>query len=393
MKKHLVIVGGGFAGIKLARSLARKKLYTITLISDKDTFSYYPELYKAATGYSDESAMPVTDLLGNMQDLVFVHAKAEKIDRKARTITTEDKHVFKYDYAVFALGVVTNYFGIPGLAEFSENIKTTEQLHKFRHDIHEEFMDNKRPDRDYVVVGAGATGVELAGAMRSYLVKVAQKHGVAHPHISLKLVEASPRVLGRMSEKAGRRADGRLRKLGVDIMTSAKMESVSDKGAVINGKEVPSQIIIWTAGVSNNPFFEANKDEFPFGGHGRIAVNEYLQVDRHVYVLGDNADTQYGGLALTAVRDAAYLAKSFTRLAHGQAPRPYKQKKPITVIPVGTGWALVEWYGFVFGGLLGSLLRVLGDIKGYMDIMPWRDVAKTWFKSEEKEEDCPICNK
>ncbi|HEV2412467.1 MAG TPA: FAD-dependent oxidoreductase [Candidatus Saccharimonadales bacterium] len=392
MKKHLLIVGGGFAGIKLARDLAHSDLYRITLISDETNFRYYPTLYRSATGHSNlESCIPLDMLLADDPQIKFVQASVKSIDRSKKELTAKDRQVFKYDICVLAIGVVTSYFGIPGLEKYSHNIKTFEGLRQLRRDLHEEFIDESRPDKNYVIVGAGATGVELAAVLRSYLKKVARNHKARSDKITLELVEAAPRILGRMSDRAAFLSQNRLKHLGVKIMTGSKVGGETHDKLMVNGRSLATHTVIWTAGVTNNPFFEANKSQFTFGPHGRVAVNAYMQVDDSLYVIGDNAETKYSGLALTAVRDAAYLSKNLKRLANGRKPRVYKPKKTIVVLPEGESWALVEWRGITFGGLLGALLRLAADLKGYMDIMPWPTAVKIWFKGMESEENCPIC--
>src|SRR6266567_4631786 len=172
--KHIVIIGGGFGGIKTARYLAKHpNLFRVTLISDQDRFRYYPALYRTATGHSmRESYIPLAQLLKNLPNLEFIHKKVTTIDRTTKTITLDDTTTINYDTAVFAMGVMTSYFNIPGIEEFSHGLKTIEQIEQLHHDLHEEFIDDNLPDKNYVIVGAGPTGVELAASLRSYLQQI-----------------------------------------------------------------------------------------------------------------------------------------------------------------------------------------------------------------------------
>ena len=128
------------------------------------------------------------------------------------------------------------------------------------------------------------------------------------------------------------------------------------------------------------------------GGHGKVAVNQYMQVDPNVYVIGDNPDTPHSGLALTAVRDAAYVGESLIAEHYGSEPRPYRQKAPIAVVPIGKDWSIVEYKGLAFGGWIGGLLRYAADLVAYHDIMPLGMAITTWRSGSKIQAQCPICS-
>lgn len=392
--KHIVIVGGGFGGIKAVRKLSKHPdLFKITLISDQDRFQYYPALYRTATGHSmRESYIPITELLSDLPNVEFVHKKATSIDRAKKTITLEDKTNVTYDAAIFALGVVTSYFSIPGLEKFSHGLKTVHQMEQLHHDLHKEFTDDNQPDKNYVVVGAGPTGVELAASLQSYLQQIAKAHKAKSEKITLEVIEAAPRVLPRSSEHVSRLVTKRLTNLGVKVMTGEKVEAETADSLTVSGRSIPTHTVIWTAGVTNNPFYAENKSQFDINERGKVNVNDKMQVDESVYVIGDNANTPYAGLALTAVRDASYVSGQLVQWAKGHSLQPYHQKKPITVVPVGKNWAIVEYGPLVFAGWLGSLLRKVADLVAYKEIMPLGEALKLWSERGVFEDDaCEVC--
>lgn len=394
--QHIVIVGGGFGGIKLARELAKDpSLFKITLISDEDSFRYYPALYRTATGFSKrESYLSIDLLVHDLKNVTFIQGKLTKIDRKNRTLTLADKTTVIYDRAVLAMGVVTSYFGIPGMQEYSHGLKTIEQMEELRHDLHEEFVDDRMPDKNYVVVGAGPTGVELSASLKGYLKQVAKWHKARSSKITLELIEAAPRVIPRSSGRASHITEKRLKKLGVKVMTGKKVEAETPTSLKVSGRTLPTRTVIWTAGVTNNPFYANNKDQFALSERGKVKVNEYMQVDENLYVIGDNADMPYAGLALTAVRDGRYVAKQLVRQAKGKSLKPYHQKRPIAVVPVGPRWAVVEYGPIAFGGWFGGLLRWLADLVAYKDIMPLTQAISLWYDSKPYEDsDCDVCMK
>ena len=226
-KKHLVIVGSGWAGLKIARQLKKVPQHKlrITLVSDINYFRYSAALYRVATGNREKEAIiPLSEILDDLPNVEFKKATVKKIDRKNRTIATSGGEIIHYDYAVLAIGTITNYFNIPGLDKWSYSIKTSTELRKFRTHLHQELVDEHAPDKNYVVVGAGPTGVELSAALTSYMKQVSRKHGLARRRITVSVIEAADRVLPISKPKVSASVEKRLRKLGVRVMLKKKVE-------------------------------------------------------------------------------------------------------------------------------------------------------------------------
>jgi NADH dehydrogenase len=297
--------------------------------------------------------------------------------------------VLDYDILVLGLGVVTNYFGIPGMQEYSYSIKSLEEIRRFKSHLHQQLADHRQPDLNYVIVGAGPTGIELAGALPEYLANIMRWHGIkrSKPHIDL--IEAAPRLLPRMPKDVSAMVKRRLKKIGVRLYTSQAVQGVSAEELTVNGKPIRSHTVIWTAGVTNHPFFRENN--FMLTPRGKVATDMYLQAEDNIYVIGDNANTPYSGMAQTALLDGAYVAESLKRRANGQDPRGYKVKKPITVIPVGERWATVIWGKVHLYGIIGWALREMADLIAFADYQPWWKAGKQWLTGFEAEEVCDVC--
>lgn len=391
-KFHVVIVGGGFAGVKLARELAGAEGVTMTFISDQLNFRYSPALYRTATGHRNkESSVPLKMLVGDIPNLHLIHARVVKIDRDKQIITTGGDTEYDYDYAVFALGVVTSFFGIEGLDKFAYGIKSIEEVDHLRAHIHEQLLNNHALEKHYVVVGGGPTGVELAGALRYYLSRMAKRHNIKRHKVHIDLIEAADRVLPNASIKASRLARRRLQKLGVKVKTNCRVRSETETTLVAGNQSIPTHTVIWTAGVTNNPFYKANPDQFRFDDHGKIIVDGYLRVDDHTFVIGDNAATPYSGLALTAIHNAGYVADYLKRTAHDKNIPAYHPFQPISAVPVGPRWSVVQWRGRTFGGFIASLVRLFADLVGYMDVMGLKRAVRLWLRRYTYEENCPVC--
>jgi NADH dehydrogenase len=392
-KKRLVIVGGGFAGVRLARKLSGQDNLDITLISDRSYFAYYPQLYHTATGGDDdESALPLRELL-NDTSVTLLHEAVTDIGVHPHTVTLTSGKIIPYDYAVLAMGVVTNYFGIKGLEENVFNIKSLEGAEKFKAHLHTELIENGKMDPNYVVVGAGPTGVELAATLGTYLNRVARSHKIKKPSYKVDLVEAAPRVLPRSSETVSAKVHKRLTKLGVNVMTEAVVEGATANELQLKGNDLATHTVVWTAGVANHPFFKAHTDSFKLAEKGgRVEVNEHLEGAADVYILGDNAATPFGGLAQTAINDANFVARDISARLNGRNRPVYKPRRPITVTPVGSGWAVVERGTFHMTGRLGWWLRRLADLIAYHDIQPWSKAVKVWLRNRVREDNCKICD-
>jgi NADH dehydrogenase len=391
-KPRILVVGGGFAGVRAARRLSSASHLDVTLISADDSFAYFPQLYHSATGGArTESSIPLADIMGD-RAVKLVKDTITKLDPAEQTVTGASGAVYPYEELILALGSVTNYFGIQGLPEFSYDIKTITGAERFKHHLHQELIEDKKPDLNYVVVGGGPTGVELSAALGSYLHRITRLHGLAKPKYQIELVEAAPRILPRSPESVSARVQRQLESLGVKVMTGSVVEAETADALKLKGESIASKTVVWTAGVSNNPFFKANAEQFALAKNGKVEVDEHLQAHPHVYVIGDNAATQFSGLAQTAISDADFVAIDIRHALAGSRRPAYKPVAPINVIPAGERWAAAQWGPVNIYGYPGFILRRLADLVGYADIESWPRAAMVWLEDSRREDGCPICS-
>lgn len=387
----ILIVGGGFAGVRAALSLGRRDDLAVTLISATDTFAYYPQLYHAATGGSRaEAAIPLVELLAGTNVKIIVDT-INLIDTDDHTVTGASGEAYPYGQLILATGSVTNYFGIPGLPEFSYDIKTIDGALAFKKHLHQQLVDGKKPELHYSIIGGGPTGIELSAALSEYMERIVALHGVSAPKYRIELVEAESRLLPRSSEAHAKRIQDRLQKLGVHVMTNAVVEGETVDRLQLKGESIKTRTVVWTAGVANNPLFRNNADAFTLAKNGRVEVNEFMEAATDVYVIGDNAATPHGGLAETAVGDARFVAADILRKLAGTKRKARKQSMPTGIIPVGNGWAAVEHGSWHFYGYFGWLLRRVGDFIGYSDIESLPRALRVWRLDNVRQDACPIC--
>jgi NADH dehydrogenase FAD-containing subunit len=156
---------------------------------------------------------------------------------------------------------------------------------------------------------------------------------------------------------------------------------------MVSGNSIDSRTVIWTSGVANHPFYKNNAEHFEFAKNGRIVVDEYMQAAKNVYVIGDNAATQFTGLAQTALHDALFVASNLKRQAQHKTLKKYKAVMPPVVVPVGENWAVFEWRGLRLYGWIASLLRRAADFIGYSDMLPLGQALGVWRASTIMEDD------
>ena len=185
-----------------------------------------------------------------------------------------------------------------------------------------------------------------------------------------------------MSEKASALVAARLKSLGVHVETNKKVEAETADSLIVSGRPIKSHTVIWTSGVTNNPFFKNNAEQFNLSPNGKVVVDKHMRADKHVYVIGDNAFTQYSGLAQTALHDGIFVAKHILRKSN----RKYKAKLPPVVVPIGKDWAIFEYKKIRFGGWLGAMIREAADFVGYRDILPFGRALGVWRAQKVKQE-------
>lgn len=382
--KRIVVAGGGFAGVKAALNLCTIPNYEVTLISDKSIFEYHAALYRASTGRSVlEVSVPLSDIFRS-KPITLIQSSAESIDAAKKQITTEDGWHYDYDEAIFALGSVTEYFGIKGLSEFSFALKSANDAARLRNHLHHALVTGE-VDLNYVIVGAGPSGVELAGELVSYLKRIRRRHKIDRP-FSVSLVEAAPRVLPALSERVSRQASRRLEKLGVTTFTGTAIKAETANQLKLPEGTIKTHTVIWTAGMTANPFFGDNPKVFKLGRGHRVEVDEHLQAAPNVYVLGDSADTAESGWAQTALYDAKFV----TNIIKGKSLR-YKPPQPIGAIPIGAKWCLVAGRRRLYRGYPGWIIRCYLDWQLYSNILPWPLAIQAWVSGTQRAEACPIC--
>lgn len=380
LKKRILILGGGFAGIQVAHDLAKKNIKNaeVILISNKSYFEYYPGLYRVVTGASPiEVCVPLVEILRKNVDVVV--DTVSSVDLQNKKVATASGEIYEYDLLVIALGSQTAYFGIPGLEELSLGFKSASQAMELRHHINKLFKthaDHKAEDLvshfHFVVVGGGPSGVEVAGDLSVFIKKLAKIYNIKQSLISLDIVEGNPRLLPMMPESVSKKIEKRLKKLGVHIMTNRRLLKEEIEEIYLAGITMKTKTVIWTAGTELAPVLRGIQGlSFAEKGQKRTLVNEYLEAkgfDR-VYVLGDAADTPYAGLAQTAIYDGKFVARDIFNILSSRTRQKYNPKKVSFAIPVGDNWGALVIGRLKIYGYFAYIVRHIIDFKYFAEIL------------------------
>lgn len=392
----VVIVGGGFAGLKLAMSL-RHSDFQVILLDKNNYHQFQPLFYQVATAGLEPSAIsfPLRKIFHGAANMSFRMGEAESVNTKEKRLYTDIGYI-DYDYLVLAMGADTNYFGAKNIEYYSSPMKTVSEALYIRNKIISNYeraitladMDIRKSLMNMVIVGGGPTGVELAGAMADLRNNVLPKD---YPELNFKnmkvvLIEAGPKLLGAMSEQAQSSALRYLEELGVEVLLSAKVLDYDGKAVSLEARpSIETQTLLWAAGIKPNRI--EGFDPGQYSGNGRMLVNEYNQLigSEGVFVLGDQCLLPEGGfpkghpqVAQVAIQQAKRLSKNLFRQRKGQSLVPFKYKDLGSMATVGRKLAVVDLPFIKFQGFLAwitwlfvHLMAILGVKNKVFIFLDW----------------------
>lgn len=388
MTHRILIVGGGFGGVTVARHLGKKHLpgVEITLLTDRPWLEYYGVLYRLIRGaHPSQACIPLKMILPD--GVTVAIDRATSVDVASKTVTGE-KATYGYDQLVLAPGAEPAYFGIPGMKEHSLTVAHAGHALRLRDDIRAVIEAMKAaPEAErkklgtFAVIGAGATGVEMSGDMLHEARELATAAGLDPSLVTVDLIEAADRVLPITEPACSAKTLARLKKIGVNVMLQTAVES-AEKGKLLlkGGGAIEAGMILWTAGVKAHGML-AGVAGMELDKRGRAVVDERLKAKgvADVFVLGDAASTQYAGMAQTAIDDGVFVANVIAAERAGKTAPTYAPRPPAYAIPAGPNWAAVKYMFIRAYGFPGYVLRRLADIHVYMLVMPWRFIHQAYF--------------
>ncbi|AUC76776.1 NAD(P)/FAD-dependent oxidoreductase [Olleya sp. Bg11-27] len=367
---RIVIIGGGFAGIALAKKLSKQEVQVVLL--DKHNYhTFQPLLYQVSTGglEPDSIAYPIRKVLQDFTNFYFRLAKVSEIDTVKNTIQTNIGEL-KFDYLVVASGSKTNYFGNKSIENNSMEMKTIPQSLNLRSLILENFEEalltsdlNRRIAlMSFVIVGAGPTGVELAGALAEIKKGILPKD---YPDLDTRLaqihlIQSGDTILKTMSPKASKKAEDFLEQLGVNVWKNVRVTSYDGTTVTTNSDlTFDSETVVWAAGVKGAAIKGLDAEQF-VSRSNRILVNEFSQVKGldHIFAVGDvaqmSSETVPHGhpmMAQPAIQQGKLLGDNILKLLEGKPMTPFVYKDRGSMATIGRNRAVVDLPKFKFQGV------------------------------------------
>jgi NADH dehydrogenase len=387
MKKQVVIIGGGFGGLRAARALKAAPV-DVTLIDRRNYHLFQPLLYQVATGSLSpgDVAAPLRSVLSRQKNTRVLLGDVVDIDPASRRVVLADGAEFPYDALIVAAGSQSSYYGHDNWRQWAPSLKSVEEATSIRHkifyafEVAERLSDpvQRRAWLTFVIVGAGATGVELAGALGEIARQTLKNDFRSiHPEEArIILMDGAPRVLPPFPEDLSRKAERSLAKLGVQVMTGVMVKDIDKEGLVFAGpnnagtERLEARTVIWAGGVTVPAFAKtlAKRMNAATDKTGRIKVNADLTVPDHpeTFVIGDLAvapgpdGKPLPGVAQVAMQQGTYAAKVIVRRLRGQkALPPFKYLDKGSLAVIGRASAVASVFGLHLAGLPAWLIWAL----------------------------------
>jgi NADH:ubiquinone reductase (H+-translocating) len=352
---HVVILGAGFAGLAAARALRRAPV-RITIVDRRNHHLFQPLLYQVATAALNPAdiAYPIRSVLRSQQNARTILARVTGIDLAQRRVDLLDGSL-TFDYLLVATGATHSYFGKDEWEAWAPGLKTIEDALEIRRRVLSAFEAAERLPDDthlletltFVVVGAGPTGVELAGALSEIgRLTVAKDFRRFDPRrLRVVLVEGADRVLPPYSPRLSADAQRQLERLGVEVRTAARVTKIDQSGVWLGEEHIAARTVLWAAGVSASPLGKALG--VPVDRAGRVTVEPDLSVPGHanVFVVGDLmnllvAEKSLPGIAPVALQSGHHAAKNIRALAEGRPTKPFHYRDKGSLATIGRAAAV-----------------------------------------------------
>jgi NADH dehydrogenase len=394
-RPHVVIIGAGFGGLRVARRLQGTPV-EVLLIDRHNHHTFMPLLYEVATAglTAGDIAQPVRAIVRGARNIRFRLGEVTKIDLDAREVIMGGSAV-PYDYLVVAAGTVTNYFGIASAERHAIGLKDLSEANLIRNRIIRHFerasIETDRTARAWlmtiVVVGGGPTGVEMAGALAELRRHVLKRD---YPDLDMResrivLLEATDRLLPAMPSRLQRKALEQLRELDVDVRLGAPVTDVTERTVTLaDGATIHASNVVWVTGTRGSPV--AHEIGIDVGPGGRIAVTHALQLPgrSEAYAIGDVAllaapdGHPYPMLAQVALQQGDLAARNILRSLRGQRPIRFRYRDRGTMATIGRRMAAAHVFGLQFSGsvawmlwLVVHLLAIIGLRNRALVLLNW----------------------
>lgn len=374
MATHVVIVGGGFAGITAAKNLSSKD-FKVTIIDKSNHHLFQPLLYQVATAALSpgDIAVPIRSVFTKQKNINVVLGKVVSISKKDRAVQLADGDLFSFDYLIVATGAKYNYFGNDDWEKNAAGLKSVKDAIRIRERILLSLEEaDKIPDVEtrkkyltFVVIGAGPTGVEMAGSIAEIAKRnMMRDYRNFHKNeTTVHLVEAAGTVLNGYHEKLSESALNTLTKMGVQVILNSPVKKITAEGVQLKNHFIETPNVIWAAGVSGTSLLDELSDE-ERDRSGRIKVKKDLSItsDPNIFVLGDAAHFEgkdgnpLPGVAQPAIQQGKFIAKLIKDEVNGKSRGEFEYNDKGMMATIGRAKAVADINGIRLTGLIAWIL-------------------------------------
>lgn len=374
MVTRVVIVGGGFAGITVAKYL-KSDDFEVTIIDKSNHHLFQPLLYQVATAALSpgDIAVPIRAVFGKRKNVKVILGRVSGIDKIAKNITLEEGDVFEYDYLILAPGAKYNYFGNNDWQQHAPGLKTLDNALEIRERILLSLekaekindLEKRKPYLTYVIIGGGPTGVEMAGSIAEIAKRNMMRdyRNFHRNETTVYLVEGAGGVLNGFPPSLSDSALSTLNKMGVQVILNSPVQKITDEGVHLKNHFIETPNVIWAAGISASSLLKELDEEMD--RIGRVKVNSDLSIpsNDHIFVLGDAAHfTGKDGKALTGIAPVAlqqgkFLGKMIRNEVRSSKPRnDFHYLDKGTMATIGRAKAVADIRGFKITGFIAWLM-------------------------------------
>ncbi len=365
-KPQVIIVGAGFGGLEAAKTLSCEDV-RLTVIDRTNYHLFQPLLYQVATAALSPAdiAAPIRAILSGCRNVEVLLAEVESVDIEAKKVTTTDR-TFDYDFLILATGARHSYFGHDEWEKLAPGLKSLEDAVELRRRIllafefAEKTTDEaaRKAAMNFVIIGGGPTGVEMAGAIAEisrYTLAKDFRH-IDPSQARVILIEGAPRLLAAYPEDLSESARKQLVELGVEVLTNTRATNLTEAGVQLDGEFIPCRVKIWAAG--NNASFVGNTLGASVDRVGRVIVNDDLTITGHreVQVIGDlaNFSHQNGeplpGVSPVAMQQGRHAARNVLRMVRGKEPLKFHYFDKGSMATIGRNKAVADLRFFHLSG-------------------------------------------
>lgn len=377
---HVVIVGGGFAGLNAAKELGDRPGIRVTVIDRRNHHLFQPLLYQVATAAISPAdiAVPIRSILSDFKNIEIILAPVLSIDRQNKKVICDYREI-SYDYLILACGATHSYFGRDDWEENAPGLKSIEEATEIRRRVflsyelaeREENVDRQKEYLTFIVVGGGPTGVELAGALGEisrYTLESDFKH-INPKRTRIILIEAGPRILPAFDPDLSEHAARELERLGVTIWTNTYVTEVRSDGVIAGGENIRARTILWAAGVLGNGINRTLGVELDHLGRVIVEADMSIPGSPDVFVVGDQASFSHTadgkalpGLAPVAIQQGKHVAKNIIAEVKGKERKPFVYFDKGIMATIGRTDAIVQSGSMRVKGFLAWLMWIVVHI-------------------------------